>query len=149
MINANNIVARIVFGYSSFRKQDTDKRNDSWYDMVTTYAPALSKFVLQGIKKEADGNVTDVHVLKTKYLLYRDREHNNNKYHYYAIVMFDVNGQTKYVGANVYGRVGFGEKYQNLTKKFVDNVNEAERAVNKHMSSKLHKGYQEISLRRG
>ena len=149
MKDLNRIVARIVMSYSPFRKNDTDSRNKSWYDMVTTYAPALAKFVKQNIQRQADGKVDNFKFLETDYLLYRDEEHNNNKYHYYAVVMFDVDGETRFVGANVYGRVGFGEKYQNLTKGFVTNAMVADRAVDKHRDSKLRKGYQKIKLRQG
>ena len=148
-INPLQVVAKIVEAYSPLRKNDTDKRNESHYDMVTTYAPALKKFVLNGLKREVKGEIKDVHFLQTHYLHYRNEEKNNNKFHYYALVMFDLDGATKYVGANVYGRVGFGEKYQNLTKGFVESPREAENAINKHLYSKLQKGYNEIKLRRG
>lgn len=149
LVNPLNVVAKLMKAYSPLRKNDTDKRNESHYDMVTTYAPALKKFVLNGIKKEVKGEISDVHFLKTHYLHYRDDEKNNNKFHYYALVMFELDGSTNYVGANVYGRVGFGEKYQNLTKGFVENPREAENAINKHLYSKLNKGYKEVKLRRG
>ena len=148
-INPLNVVSKIVKSYSPLRKNDTDKRNESHYDMVTTYAPALKKFVLNGIRKDVKGEIKDVHILQTHYLHYRNDEKNNNKFHYYALVMFDLDGSTKYVGANVYGRVGFGEKYQNLTKGVVESPREAENAINKHLYSKLQKGYNEIKLRRG
>ena len=43
-MNIDKIAKKLVReAYSPMRKNDTDSRNTSWYDMVTTYAPNLSK----------------------------------------------------------------------------------------------------------
>lgn len=148
-VNPLRVVAKLMKAYQPLRRNDTDRRNESHYDMVTTYAPALKKFAMAGLMKETKGNAKNVQFLATHYLHYRNDEKNNNKFHYYALIQFELDGATKYVGANVYGRVGFGEKYQNLSRGFVNTQRDAENAINKHLYSKLNKGYQEIKLRRG
>lgn len=151
MDKINNIVKRIITAYNHelLRKNDTEDRNKSNYDMVTTYAPALTKIAIRNLKSQLEG-AKDIKTLRTNYLHYRDEENNSNKYHFYAVFMIITEGgETVYAGTNVYGRVGRAENFQLLGKRIFNDARNAEAEVIKHMNSKLRKGYQEIKLRRG
>lgn len=136
--------------YSPMRKKDTDSRNTSWYDMVTTYAPNLSKNCKNFVANKYDVKASEIKIEQTHYLMYRDESNNNNKFHYY--VLFSL-PQGNYVSVNCSGRIGFIERTFDLTKKMFPNemCNEyqALKAMNNHMKSKLNKGYNPIRLRSG
>lgn len=136
------------YKHEVLRKNDVTPRNESFYNMVTTYAPALSKAVVRNVKRE-DRDIEEVKLLGTCYLHYLDEEGNSNKYHYYALVEASFEDYTMYAATNIYGGVGRIENFQLLGKTFFASEDEAMAEIEKHKKSKLRKGYEEIRLRRG
>lgn len=151
MIDINRIAEKLVRqAYIPMRKNDTEQRNKSWYDMVTTYAPNLAKNCKKFVSDNYDVDVTDIKAVEVKYLMLRDENKNSNKYHYYAIYELP---EDRYVAVNCSGRIGFVERTYDLTEKMfhgpASSQSQAERAMNAHMRSKLSKGYEFVKLRTG
>lgn len=150
-MNIDKIAKKLVReAYSPMRKNDTDSRNTSWYDMVTTYAPNLSKNCRNFVANKYEVRPNEIKLQQTHYLMYRDEKNNNNKFHYYALYYLP---QGNYVCVNCSGRIGFIERTFDLTKKMFPNEMcdeyQALKAMNNHMRSKLNKGYNPIRLRSG
>lgn len=141
---------RIVAAYIPMRKNDTDERNKSWYDMVTTYAPNLAKNCKSFVAGKYDVSTSQLKAVETHYLMYRDELKNSNKFHYYVI--YEIPGD-KYVAVNCSGRIGFIERTYDLTDKAFrrpgNTLSEAQKAMDAHRRTKYNKGYVDVKLRTG
>lgn len=150
-----NSIARCILAFQPLRKNDTEGRNESHYELVTSHAPILTKKVLKQFVEDLDDEGYEVSLVKPKivrrdYLHYRDDAKNSNKFHYYALIEFEIDddGKKEYAAYNCYGRVGFAEKIQDLSG-VCETRQEAERFLDKHYSSKVRKGYAPVKLKRG
>ena len=152
-IMAKNIVSDFM---PILKKKETERRNQSWNNMITSYAPFLAKHCREFISDEYDlKNENKLELVKneTKFLFFRDVEKNSNKYHYFVIFKFEKEGEDYFVAVNCSGRVGFIEREYDLTyityKRPGKSLQEAKRVIDSYMNKKINKGYEEIRLRQG
>lgn len=150
MIDINKMAEQLVAAYVPMRKNDTDERNKSWYDMVTTYAPNLAKNCKNFVSSKYDVPVSQLKAVETHYLMFRDELKNSNKFHYYAIYELP---EERYVSVNCSGRIGFIERTYDLTdkalKRAATSLAEAKKAMDSHRRTKYNKGYVDVKLRQG
>ena len=137
----------------SWKIEDKQTRGQAYLPSEKKLAPTIAAhmrdLIYDGIEK--NGYQTPKSSLKQEWSEYLTMtEGSHNKYHYYAIYSFGANGKKYYTGANVYGRIGEVGGGTDLTMKFaggpVDSMQEAMKAVNKHMHSKIQKGYQPTTM---
>jgi len=142
------------------RDVDVGLRNYEVKDSLTSYAPTINKIVRTEAAKllaRQDFRIQSLNDLKlewSEYLALVDPMTNANKYHYYVIYSFtDATNVTRYSAFNCSGRIGIVERVYDLTEKFlggpVTNMRQAQNAAERHMSTKLAKGYEPVSMVRG
>lgn len=150
MIDVDKMAQNLVAAFTPMRKNDTEERNKSWYDMVTTYAPNLAKNCKNFVSGKYDVSVSQLKAVETHYLMFRDELKNSNKFHYYAIYELPEN---RFVAVNCSGRIGFIERTYDLTDKAFHRAGtsllEAQRAMDAHRRTKYNKGYVDVKLRQG
>ena len=142
-------------------RQDVDirMRNKELKTSLTTYAPALSKELKAKMAKSLQQQGFDVDARDltrewSQYLAFLAPETNNNKYHYYAVYSFGgPNGADLYVAANCSGRIGIIERAYDLTKKYqrgpASSLALGVDAAEKHLKTKIRKGYVKVPMTRG
>ena len=142
------------------RGTSTSQRNTTVLDSLTSFAPKINLRVRQdaaGLLAQQDFRVQSLNDLKkewSEYLVYTDPMQNNNKYHYYVVYSFpDATGVTRYAAFNCSGRIGFVERVYDLTEKFLGgpttDLRRAQAAAERHLSTKLSKGYEPMPMVRG
>ena len=142
------------------RGTSTSQRNTAVLDSLTSFAPKINLRVRQdaaSLLARQDFRIRSLNDLKlewSEYLVYIDPAMNNNKYHYYVVYSFtDATGVTRFSAFNCSGRIGFVERVYDLTDKFIGgpatSVNAARHAAEKHMATKLAKGYEPMPMVRG
>jgi hypothetical protein len=147
-------------GWAPVRRDvDVGLRNVEVKESLTSYAPRISALM----RKEAtnflarqDFRVSpgDLNREWSEYLSLVDPERNANKYHYYVVYSFkDDMGVQRFIALNCSGRIGIVERAYDLTDKYMGGVqsslNRAQDAAERHMSTKLSKGYQPVPMVRG
>ena len=145
---------RITSAYSPILKnKETETRNKSCNDMVTSYSPAMAKHLKEFIKNKYNAKTVEILKNETKLLMFRDENKNSNKYHYFTIIKFDKDGEDFYSAVNCSGRIGFIEREYDLTelvyKKPAKDLQSAKRVMDSYINKKEQKGYVEIRLRHG
>ena len=154
-------IAKMISGdwTSVHRDFDVGLRNKTVIDSMTSSAPRISAelkkreahyLAEQGFRVQA----ANLDRKWSKYLAMVDPEINANKYHYYAVYSFvEDSGNERFVAMNCSGRIGQVERAYDLTDKFLggpaDNMDSAIGAAEKHMSTKVSKGYQLMPMVRG
>ncbi len=138
---------------------DVGRRNQEMHQSLTSFAPALGKEMKKRMAKSLNQEgyevrPNDLTRVWSQYLVYIDEARNNNKYHYYAVYQFtDNDGMTMYVAGNCSGRIGIVERAYDLTQKYLRSYpyreSSAIAAAEKHLKSKLGKGYERIKMTRG
>ena len=156
-------VAKIMLGYWTPVRKDVDigMRNKEMHDSLTSYAPKIAldirkeaalALARQGFQVDSQGKLLNKEW--SEYLTLVDPDSNHNKYHYYAVFSFEPEpGSTRFVAMNCSGRIGIIERTYDLTMKTMHGaartLQEAMRAVNMHLRTKLAKGYEEVPMVRG
>jgi len=140
------------------RDVDVGLRNVQVKDSLTSYAPRITAIVKNEAVKflgaqEIRVRPADLIRVWSKYLAMVDAEINANKYHYYVVFSFESTSGTQFIALNCSGRIGIVERTYDLTDKFLggpaDNMDSAIGAAEKHMSTKVSKGYQLMPMVRG
>jgi hypothetical protein len=138
---------------------DVRMRNKEVNQSLTSYAPRIStamrKKAAVGLEREGfDVNPRALSREWSVYLAYIAPEENANKYHYYVVYSFETpEGTPMYVGWNCSGRIGIIERAYDLTDKYIGGptmrLNQAIAACEKHLNTKLRKGYERMKMIRG
>lgn len=133
-------------------------RNESFIRSLTSFAPKMARYLRElAIEKASDRNrnisVSSLKKEWSKYLAYTNEmagQMGSNKFHYYVVYSYDFNGTKYYVALNCSGKIGYIERGYDLTEKFfgghVTDLNSAIAAINKHLKTKLNKGYVQTNM---
>lgn len=158
MVAVKNELLKLAKMIEAFKVNPNEKtRGEQRPDSDRSYSPTYAAHIrdmARDAAKKAGYQISPSGMKQewSEYLtyVYQGADRSNNKYHYYAIYSFPADGNKLYVGCNCNGGIGEIQRWTDLTDKFaggpVETLNEAMSCVNKHLRTKLDKGYKPTKM---